>query len=109
MYLLCSAHQYISYSWYHIDLYAMFNAIFQNDVSLVAVNAAEENSFYSIQFFEMVNDICYLDNLRNFKFAFQIVLIYKLLHSFSDIVNDHCLLRRETSEVPAMSQETPDQ
>ena len=46
----------------------MFNAIFQNDVSLVAVNAAEENSFYGIQFFEMINDICYLDNLRNFKF-----------------------------------------
>ena len=57
----------------------------------------------------MVNDICYLENLCDFKFAFQIVLIYKLLHSFSDIVNDHCFLWRETSEVPAMSQETPDQ
>ena len=105
--LFGSTHQDISHSWNHIYTHMPVNTIFQNDISFAAVDPTEKNRLHLIQFFHIVQAFFYLKYFFHFEFFLHVILADQFLHSFTDIVNDHGLLRRKRMEIPEMCQCTP--
>ena len=107
MHLLRATHEYVADSRDHIDLNAVPDTVFQNDIPVMAVNTAQEYDFYLIQLLKILQAFLYLKSLFYIKLILKSVLTDQLLHTFSDIVNDRCLFRRKYSEIPLMCQIAP--
>ena len=105
--LFCPTHQDISHTRNHIHTHMFVNAVFQDDVSFAAVDTAEKNCFHLVQFFHIVQAFFYLKHFFHFEFFLHVILADQFFHSFPDIVNDHCLLRWKSTEIPEVCQCTP--
>ena len=107
MHLLRATHEYVTDSRDHIDLNAVPDTVFQNDIPVMAVNTAQEYDFYLIQLLKILQAFLHLKSLFYIKLFLKSVLTDQLLHTFSDIVNDRRLFRRKCSEIPPMCQIAP--
>ena len=80
----------------------MSYTILQDDVALMAVNAAEEYGLHAIQNTQIFQALLYAQNFFHLVLAVQTVVLDQLFHTTAHIIDHGGRLRRECFIIPAM-------
>ena len=103
-----TAHQNISHTRDDEGIDVVHHAILQNDVTFMAVDAAEEYGLHTIQNTQIFQALLHAQNFFHLVLAVQTVVLDQLFHTTAHIIDHGGRLRRECFVIPAMCNRRPD-
>ena len=103
-----TAHQNIAHTRDDEGIDVVHHAILQNDVTFMAVDAAEEYGLHTIQNTQIFQALLYAQNFFHLVLAVQTVVLNQLFHTTAHIIDHGGRLRRECFVIPAMCNRRPD-
>ena len=107
MHRLGTAHDHIAHTRNHEHIDALPYAVFQNDVTLMAVNTADEHALHSTQQAQVAQTFFHIQCHLDIVLFRKAIFIDELFQTMPDIV-DHCRgLRRKGPKIPAMGASYP--
>ena len=103
-----TTHQNIAHTRNDKRIDVVHHTILQDDVALMAVNAAEEYGLHTIQNTQIFQALLYAQNFFHLVLAVQTVVLNQLFHTTAHIIDHGGRLRRECFVIPAMCNRRPD-
>ena len=107
MHVMCTGHNGVTDAWYYKYSNVVFYTVFQNNIPIMAVDAAQKHCVDAVQHGKIVDALPRRSCGDHFVLGIKTVLTNQLLHTTSGIINNSCGLRRECFKVGVVSVISP--
>ena len=107
MHVMCTGHNSVTDAWYYKYSNVVFYTVFQNNIPIMAVDAAQKHCVDAVQHGKILDALPRHSCGNHIVLGIKTVLTDQPLHTASGIINNSCGLRREGFKVGVVSVISP--